>query len=63
MQPVSGESAATVVDVHFFSVSIDAILCYRAIVPKVALGERLPMLYLRHGANSGPVEMTERSRS
>jgi S-formylglutathione hydrolase FrmB len=37
-------------------------LWYRAIVPKIALGERLPVLSLLHGANSGPLEMTERSQ-
>jgi len=34
---------------------------YRIIVPKVGPNERLPVLYLLHGANSGPIEIMERS--
>ncbi|MGB8846829.1 MAG: alpha/beta hydrolase family protein [Terracidiphilus sp.] len=36
-------------------------LRYRAIVPRVQPGERLPVLYLFHGANGGPAEIEQRS--
>ncbi len=36
-------------------------LWYRVIVPKVAAGERLPVLYLLHGANSDPADMLEQT--
>jgi len=61
VQLVSDDHAVAVTDVRFPSASIDGLLWYRAIVPKVGLNERLPVLYLLHGANSGPVEMIERS--
>jgi S-formylglutathione hydrolase FrmB len=58
---VSIDDAATVTDVRFPAASIGGMLWYRAIVPKVGAGERLPVLYLLHGANSGPVEIMQRS--
>jgi S-formylglutathione hydrolase FrmB len=58
---MSSTGEVTVTDVHFPSKSIDGLLCYRAIVPTVAPGERLPVLYLLHGANSGPNELQQRS--
>ena len=48
-------------DVHFRSSGIDGVFWYRIIVPKVGPNERLPVLYLLHGANSGPIEIMERS--
>lgn len=61
VQRVSDDNAVTVTDVRFPSAGIDGVLWYRAIVPKVGPNERLPVLYLLHGANSGPVEIMERS--
>jgi putative tributyrin esterase len=58
---VSTDPAVTVMDVHFHSAEIDGVFWYRIIIPKVAPTERLPVLYLLHGANSGPVEMMEKS--
>jgi poly(3-hydroxybutyrate) depolymerase len=61
VQLVLSDDAVTVTDVLFQSASIDGMLWYRAIAPKVGPDERLPVLYLLHGANSGPVEILERS--
>lgn len=36
-------------------------LWYRIIIPKVGSDKRLPVLYLLHGANSGPEEIVKRS--
>jgi putative tributyrin esterase len=58
---VSTDEVATVTDVHFRSESTDRLFWYRIIVPKSGQKERLPVLYLLHGANSGPVEIMERS--
>jgi hypothetical protein len=58
---VFADDAVTVTDVHFRSSGIDSVFWYRIIVPKVESNERLPVLYLCHGANSGPVEIIERS--
>lgn len=33
----------------------------RAIVPKLSPSEKLPVLYLLHGINSGPIEIMQRS--
>lgn len=60
-QTVSIGDSATIIDVCFPSPSIDGMLHYRVIAPKTALDERLPLLYLFHGANSGPIEIMERS--
>jgi S-formylglutathione hydrolase FrmB len=56
---VSSDAAVTVVDVRFPSPAIGGLLWYRAVVPKVAGGERLPVLYLLPGATSNPVDMQE----
>jgi S-formylglutathione hydrolase FrmB len=58
---VSTEAAVTVMDVHFHSAEIDGVFWYRIIIPKAAPTERLPVLYLFHGANSGPLEIMEKS--
>src|SRR5258708_24187069 len=58
---VSASDAVTVTDVRFPSKSIDDILWYRIVVPKVEPGVQLPVLYLLHGANSSPIELMERS--
>jgi S-formylglutathione hydrolase FrmB len=58
---VSTDAAVTVLDVHFQSAEIDCVFWYRIIIPKAAPTERLPVLYLLHGANSGPVEIIEKS--
>jgi putative tributyrin esterase len=61
VQRVSEDNAVTVTDVRFSSAGIDGMPWYRALVPKAGPQERLPVLYLLHGANSGPVEVMERS--
>ena len=61
LQTVSADEAVTVTDVHVPSASIDGMLWYRAIVPRTGVGEQLPVLYLLHGANSGPIEIMEHS--
>lgn len=61
VQTVSTTNAITISDVRFHSPAIDSILWYRIIIPSTRGGERLPVLYLLHGANSSPVEIMERS--
>lgn len=58
---VSTSDAVSVTDVRFPSPSIGGLLRYRAIVPAVQGGERFPVLYLLHGANSGPADIQQRS--
>ena len=58
---ISSDDAVTVTDVHFRSPGTDGLLWYRIIVPKGEHNERFPVLYLLHGANSGPVEVMERA--
>ena len=60
VQTVSTTNGITISDIRFYSPAIDSGLWYRIIVPSTR-GERLPVLYLLHGANSSPVEITERS--
>jgi putative tributyrin esterase len=60
-QLVSADDAVTVTDVRFSSASIDGMLWYRAIVPRARPGERFPVLYLLHGADSGPADVMDRS--
>ena len=55
------DAAVTVMDVHFHSAEIDGVFWYRIIIPKAAPTERLPVLYLLHGANSRPKEIIEKS--
>jgi S-formylglutathione hydrolase FrmB len=52
----------TVTEVRFASASLGQLLCYRAIVPSTQPGERLPVLYFLHGANSGPDEVLQSSQ-
>lgn len=61
VQEVFHDSAVTVTDVHFHSSSIDGVFWYRIVEPQVGPNERLPVLYLLHGANSDPKEITEHS--
>ncbi len=61
VQTISTTNAIIISDVHFHSPSIGGILWYRIIVPTPRGSERLPVLYLLHGANSSPVEVMERS--
>jgi putative tributyrin esterase len=61
LQEVSHDGAVTVTDVHFHSSGTDGMLWYRIIAPQVGSNERLPVLYLLHGVNSGPKEITEHS--
>jgi S-formylglutathione hydrolase FrmB len=61
VQTISATNAITISDIRFHSSAIDGILWYRIIVPSTRGTERLPVLYLLHGANSSPVEIMERS--
>lgn len=61
MLQISTDDVVTVTDVHFRSEGTDGLFWYRIIVPKGGQKERFPVLYLLHGANSGPVEIMERS--
>jgi len=58
---ISTDDLVTVTDVHFHSEGTDDLFWYRIIVPKSGHKERFPVLYLLHGANSGPVEIMEHS--
>jgi hypothetical protein len=60
---VSTDAAVTVMDVHFHSVEIDGVFWYRIIIPKAVPTERLAVLYLLHGANSGPVQSWRNQKS
>jgi S-formylglutathione hydrolase FrmB len=62
-QIVSTTADATVTDVRFPCPGIGGILWYRAVVPTVAPGERLPVLYWLHGANSGAIDMEQHSEA
>lgn len=50
----------TVWSVRVASPSV-GVLSYRALVPKMTPGQRLPVLYLLHGANGSPDELMSRS--
>jgi putative tributyrin esterase len=52
----------TITEVRFTSASLGRTLTYRAIVPSVQPGERLPVLYFLHGANSSPEEVQRSSQ-
>jgi poly(3-hydroxybutyrate) depolymerase len=58
---VSANNSVGVTDVHFYSESIGGLLWYRAIAPKLSPSEKLPVLYLLHGINSGPIEIMQHS--
>ena len=57
VERVLDTDAVTVSDVRFSCPDIGGLLRYRAIVPRVEPGERLSVLYLLHGANSGPEDV------
>lgn len=59
IQLVSSSDAVAVTDVHIPCAAVGGMLWYRAIVPRVAAGERLPVLYLLHGATSNPQAMQQ----
>ena len=61
VQPVGVVDTASVTDIRFPSASITGLLWYRAIAPEIGPNERLPVLYLLHGVNSGPIEIMQRS--
>ena len=61
VQTVSTTNGMTISDVRFHSPAIGGVLWYRIIVPSQRGDERLPVLYLLHGANSSPEEIMERS--
>lgn len=63
IQPVSATSAVTVTDVRFPSASIGGLLWYRVIVPTVAPGERLPVLYLLHGGDGDAANLEQQSEA
>jgi len=63
VQLVSSGGDATVTDVRFPSPAIGGQLWYRAIVPKVAPGERLPVLYLLPGGMSNPPDTQEHANA
>jgi putative tributyrin esterase len=58
---VSSTEGAIVSDVHFYSPEISDSFSYRIILPTGRGVEKFPVLYLLHGANSDPAEVTERS--
>jgi len=60
---VASDGAATVTDVRFYSAAIGGTLWYRAIVPTVVPGERLPVLYLLPGGMGHPTDMQEQSNA
>ncbi len=61
VQTISTTDAITISDVRFHSPAIGGVLWYRIIVPAPRGNERLPVLYLLHGANSSPAEIMERT--
>jgi S-formylglutathione hydrolase FrmB len=63
VQLVLSDNAITITDVRFPSTALGDTLWYRAIVPKGASGERLPVLYLLPGGKGNPPDMQERSNA
>jgi S-formylglutathione hydrolase FrmB len=63
VQLVSSDAAATVTDIRFPSPALGGQLWYRVIVPNVAPGERLPVLYLLPGGKSNPADTQERANA
>lgn len=61
VQLVSSNDDATVTDIRFPSPSLGTMLWYRAVVPKVAPGERLPVLYFLPGGAGDPPYTQEQS--
>jgi putative tributyrin esterase len=62
LQTVSANSTITISDVRFYSPAIRGVLWYRIFFPNLRGEQRPPVLYLLHGANSGPAEISERSQ-
>jgi putative tributyrin esterase len=60
-QVIKHDNSVTITDVHLWSDSLDAMFWYRVIVPAHEPTQQLPVLYLLHGANSGPDEIMARS--
>lgn len=58
---VRSAGTTTITDMRIPSSSVGGALRYRAIVPVTQPGERLPVLYLLHGANSGPDDIERHS--
>jgi putative tributyrin esterase len=58
MKIVIGDEAVKVWDVHAECPVLQDKMWYRAILPT---GERFPVLFFLHGANSNPCELTDRS--
>ena len=61
IQGFSTGNGVTVTDVRFPCPAIGGALWYRIIVPPVAPGERLPVLYMLHGMLSDPADFEQRS--
>ena len=61
VQQYAAEGGVTVMDVRFPVPAIGSLLWYRAVLPSAAPGERLPVLYLLHGAQSNPAELEQRA--
>src|SRR6266496_3303117 len=58
VQSVSATDNVAISDVRFYSPAIGRRLWYRIILPVPHGTERLSVLYLLHGANSNPIEVT-----
>lgn len=63
IQLVSSDDTVTVTDVRIPSEAAGGLLYYRAIVPKAAPGERLPVLYLLHGGMGDPNDMQQHTNA
>jgi putative tributyrin esterase len=61
IRQLSGTDAIRIYDVHIPSSAIGGILWYRMLLPTPSAGEKLPVLYLLPGANSGPADVMEHS--
>ncbi len=62
VEVVATSDAVRVTDVRIPSAAIGGLLRYRAIVPTTQPGQRLPVLYFLHGANSDPAQVMDSSR-
>jgi putative tributyrin esterase len=59
VERVLATDEVSVSDVRFSCPNVGGMLRYRAIVPRVESGERLPVLYLLHGAQSSPDDIQQ----